>query len=150
MANQKLINFLNQLLSNYFVMYVKLHRYHWFIQGAHFFQLHKLFEDMYITVAKDIDALAERILMIDGKPLATMTKYLKETTLEEASADDKEDEIMAKLIEDYSQIINEIKKEGIRYASDQEDEPTIDLLVSFQGKLEKYIWMLNAYRAYEQ
>ncbi|SFA75905.1 starvation-inducible DNA-binding protein [Lentibacillus halodurans] len=149
MDNQKLINFLNQLLSNYFVMYVKLHRYHWFIQGKHFFQLHEVFEEMYITFAKDLDEIAERVLMIDGKPLATMIKYIKEATLEEATADDKEDEITAKLIEDYQQIIKEIKEDGIPYASDHQDEPTVDLLVSLQGKLEKYVWMLHAYRAYE-
>ncbi|HLR63048.1 MAG TPA: DNA starvation/stationary phase protection protein [Lentibacillus sp.] len=149
MDNQKLINSLNQLLSNYFVMYVKLHRYHWFIQGRHFFQLHNVFEDMYNTMAEDLDEIAERVLMIDGKPLATMTKYMKETTLVEATADDKEDEITAQLVEDYRQMITEIKEEGIPLADDLHDEPTVDLLVTLQSKLEKYIWMLHAYRAYE-
>ncbi|WP_010530705.1 Dps family protein [Lentibacillus jeotgali] len=149
MDNQKLINFLNQTLSNYFVMYVKLHRYHWFIQGRHFFQLHGVFEDMYNTMAEDLDEIAERVLMIDGKPLATMTKYIKETTLAEATADDKEDEITAQLVEDYQQIITEIKEEGIPLAADRNDEPTVDLLVTLQSKLEKYVWMLQAYRAYE-
>lgn len=149
MENQKLINFLNQLLSNYFVMYVKLHRYHWFIQGKHFYQLHEVFEDMYKTAASDLDEIAERVLMIDGKPLATMVKYIKESTLEEATADDKEEEIIRQLISDYKQIIREIKDEGIPEASDQKDEPTVDLLVTLQGKLEKHIWMLHAYLAYE-
>ncbi|WP_164668919.1 Dps family protein [Virgibacillus doumboii] len=149
MDNQKLINFLNQLLSNYFVMYVKLHRYHWFIQGKHFFQLHEVFEEMYTTFAADLDDIAERVLMIDGKPLATMIKYIKEATLEEATADDKEDEIIRQLITDYKQMISEIKEEGIPEASERNDEPTVDLLVTLQGKLEKYIWMLHAYRAYE-
>lgn len=81
MDNQKLINFLNQLLSNCFVMYVKLHRYHWYVQGQHFFQLHALFEEMYTTIADDIDELAERVLAIDGKPLATMIKYIKRQRL---------------------------------------------------------------------
>lgn len=149
MKNQDLINFLNRMLSNYFVMYVKLHRYHWFVQGRHFFQLHELFEEMYNKFAEDLDVIAERILMIDGKPLATMSKYLDEATLVEASADDKEDEIMAQLMKDYEQIIREIKEDGLPLASEQNDEPTTDMLISIQGKLEKYVWMLSAYRAYE-
>ena len=116
MKNQDLIDFLNRTLSNYFVMYVKLHRYHWFVQGRHFFQLHELFEEMYDMFAEDLDVIAERILMIDGKPLATMSKYLEETTLVEASADDKEDEIMAQLKKDYEQIIKEIKEDGLPLA----------------------------------
>lgn len=149
MENQKLINYLNQLLSNQFVMYVKLHRYHWFVQGRHFFQLHDKFEELYNMHAADLDEVAERILMIDGKPLATMSKYLKEATLEEANADDKEDEMIAKLTRDYQQIITEIREEGIPLATELNDEPTVDMLISIQAKLEKYVWMFGAYRAYE-
>lgn len=147
--NQELINFLNQELSNYFVLYVKLHRYHWFIQGRHFFTLHEKFEEMYEMVASDLDEIAERILAIDGKPLATMSKYLKEATLTEANADDKENEIINQLIRDYQQIIGEIKESGLSLAEEQQDEPTADLLITIQGKLEKYVWMLNSYRAYD-
>jgi starvation-inducible DNA-binding protein len=149
MENQPLVNFLNQLLSNQFVMYVKLHRYHWFVQGRHFYQLHALFEEMYTKFAEDLDTVAERILMIDGKPLATMSKYLKEATLVEASADDKEDEIMDQLHEDYKQLISEIRDVGFKLADEQKDEPTKDLLVTLLGSYEKFIWMLSAYRAYK-
>ncbi|RDW17763.1 Dps family protein [Oceanobacillus chungangensis] len=149
MENQKLINFLNQLLSNYVVMYIKLHRYHWFIQGRHFFLLHEKFEEMYQEIASDLDEIAERILMIDGKPLATMAKYLKETTLVEANADDKENEIIAQLIEDFEQMISEIHQVGIPLSNEQQDDPSIDLLATLQGKLEKYLWMLKSYLALE-
>ncbi|MGM8365066.1 Dps family protein [Virgibacillus sp. W0181] len=149
MDNQKLINFLNQLLANSFVLYVKLHRYHWFVQGRHFFQLHQTFEEMYTVFAKDVDDIAERILMIDGKPFATMIKYVKEASIEEASADDKESEMILQLTNDYKQLIEEIKQTGIPLASERGDEPTADLLISLQMKLEKYVWMLQAYLAYE-
>src|SRR5690625_1115534 len=149
MENQKLVNFLNQLLSNQFVMYVKLHRYHWFVQGKHFFQLHEKFEELYNMHAADLDEVAERILMIDGKPLKKINKYLKEANLKEAKADDKENEIIAQLKKDYQQIITEIRDEGIPLASEQNDEPTADMLISIQAKLEKYVWMFGSYRAYE-
>lgn len=149
MENQKLINFLNQLLSNQFVMYVKLHRYHWFVQGRHFFQLHELFEEMYVKFAEDLDIVAERILMIDGKPLATMSKYLKEATIVEASADDEEDEIIDQLHNDYKQLIKEIKDIGFELAEGRNDEPTKDLLITLLGSYEKYVWMLSQYRAYK-
>ncbi|MFC7391819.1 Dps family protein [Scopulibacillus cellulosilyticus] len=147
--NQNLINFLNQELSNFHVMYVKLHRYHWFIQGKHFYGLHKLFEELYEEMADDLDELAERILAIGGKPLATMEKYLKEATLKEATADDKEEEMMKRLHEDYIQLINEIKDTGVKLAEEENDQPTVDLLNELQGRFEKHVWMLRAYIAYE-
>lgn len=146
MNNQKLIDFLNQLLANYFVMYVKLHRYHWYVQGKHFFQLHEKFGEMYQMFANDLDELAERILIIDGRPFATMEKFVKTTTLIEANADNTEEEMINQLIKDFKQIIAEISKEGMNQASRVNDEPTIDLLVAFQRQLETHIWMLNAYQ----
>lgn len=145
MENQTLVNFLNQLLSNQFVLYVKLHRYHWFIQGKNFFVLHKQFEEMYDQIAQDLDEVAERILMINGKPLATMVKYIKEATLEEASADDEEHEIIQQLVSDLQQMVSEIQDQGLPEASRLHDSPTEDLLIGIQSNLEKYIWMLRAY-----
>lgn len=146
MKNQKLIKLLNQLLSNHFVMYVKLHRYHWFIQGEHFFTLHQQFEKMYRQLASDLDHVAERIVMIGGKPLATMSKYLEESTLVEANADDTEEEIIEQLTRDYGQMVDEINKEGIPLAEEIKDEPTTDMLIALQKDYQTYIWMLSAYQ----
>lgn len=147
LENQRLINFLNQLLSNYFILYVKLHRYHWYIKGTHFFQLHEHFERLYNETAAELDALAERIMMIGGKPLATMSMYLKQGTLEEANADDTESEIISQLINDFEKVTEEIRELGLPLAFEQEDEPTSDLLVGQQARFEKEIWMLHAYQS---
>lgn len=146
MDNQKLVRFLNQLLANYFVIYVKLHRYHWYVQGEHFFHLHDQFEEMYRMFANDLDELAERILMIHGRPFATMEKFIKETTLTEANADNTVEEMIDQLIRDYQQMIYEMDEEGMKQALYVHDEPTIDLLIAFKNRLEKYIWMLNAFQ----
>ena len=147
LENQRLINFLNQLLSNYFILYVKLHRYHWYIKGTHFFQLHEHFERLYNETAEELDELAERIMMIGGKPLATMSMYLKQGTLEEANADDTESEIISQLIEDFEKVTEEIREIGLSLAFEQEDEPTSDLLIGQQARFEKEIWMLYAYQS---
>lgn len=148
--NQRLINFLNQELSNFYVLHVKLHRYHWFIQGPHFFQLHAFFEEQYSEMGERIDTWAERILAIGGKPLATMTKYLDEATLKEAQADDKEEEVLKQLQSDFTQIVNEIKETGLPLAEETGDKPTEDLMIGLIGDFEKHLWMLRANLAYEQ
>lgn len=145
--NQKLVQFLNRLLSNYFVLYVKLHRYHWFIQGRHFFDLHARFEEMYRQFADDLDKVAERILMIEGRPFAVMSKYIEESTLHEAEADNTEKEMIHQLIEDYKSIISEVEKTGMPYAERLGDHGTADMLTQLKSVLEKYVWMLTAYSA---
>src|SRR5690625_3634669 len=145
LKNKDLVHFLNQTLSNYFVMFVKLHRYHWFVKGNNFFTLHEKFEEMYNTFVQDIDIIVERILMIEGKPYATMEKFLKYASFVEASADDEERQSISRLKEDFEHLVQEIKDKGIPAAEEVGDEPTIDMLIGFQSKLEKYLWMLKAY-----
>ncbi len=140
------IEFLNELLANFFVLYVKCHRYHWYIEGKHFFELHTVFEDMYTYFGETSDELAERIRMIEGRPLATMAAFLRESTIEEATSDDTEEEIISQIIEDLKELCSSIEKRGIPLAIDASDEPTIDLLVSIQHTLEKNIWMFEAYQ----
>lgn len=143
MYDQKVVNFMNQEVSNFAVLYVKLHRYHWFIQGRHFFGLHEKFEELYREVAGYYDELAERVLAVGGKPLATMQKYLKETTLVEAEADDKEHEMLSELHADLTQMASELK-EGKEMCDKAGDEPSGDLLVHIQTALEKHAWMIKA------
>lgn len=144
--NKDLIHYLNLELSNVAVLYVKLHRYHWYIQGSQFFTLHAIFEEHYKELATDFDQIAERILAIGGRPFAIMEKYLETTSLKEARADDEPAEMMRQLIEDYRQICVEIQEKALPQARDYPDKPTEDLLIGFQAKLEKYIWMLQAHQ----
>lgn len=127
-------------------MYIKLHRYHWFVKGQHFFGLHQQFKKMYEETAVQLDELAERILMIGGKPLAVMTKYVEQASLQEASADDEEYEIMQQLLADYEQMSAEIREHGFELAKQCKDEPTLDVLVTLTATYEKYIWMLKAWQ----
>lgn len=145
MERQHLILFLNRLLANYFVIYIKLHRYKWFLKGEHIFSLDRFYENLYITVKQDIDVLAEHILSMDGKPFATMVKFIKEATIEEATADDVEEEMIAQLQIDFSQINKEIVEIGIKKAEKTKDEITKQLLLAIQHKLNKYIWRCKAY-----
>lgn len=143
---QSYLHHLNELLANFFVLYVKFHRYHWYIKGNNFFQLHATFEDMYTDCARINDQLAERIRMIEGRPLATMAAFLRESTIEEATSDDTETEIISQVIEDLKEVRSSIQRKGLPFASDQHDEPTHDLLVSIQQTCDAYIWMFEAYQ----
>ena len=59
---QELIQAINKQVANWTVLYVKLHHYHWFVTGHHFFTLHEKFEELYDEANGHIDVLAERIL----------------------------------------------------------------------------------------
>lgn len=80
---------LNRQVANFNVLYVKLHHYHWYVKGPHFFELHEKFEQLYDELTQHMDDVAERLLTIGGKPLSTMRDFLQETTLKEAAGNER-------------------------------------------------------------
>lgn len=63
------------------------------------------------TICKQqIDQLVELILILEGRPFATMEKYIKEATIEEASADDETTEMIQQIIADTTEMQKNISK----------------------------------------
>lgn len=108
MELEKQVLKLNRLLANYFVLYVKLHRYSWYVKGEQRFSLRPSFQAKTALCKEHIDQLVELILALGGQPYATMVKFLKEATITEASADDEVDEMIQQIIHDTTVILKEI------------------------------------------
>ncbi|MCP3740917.1 Dps family protein [Rossellomorea sp. BNER] len=144
--NQQLVVALNKQLANWNVLYTKLHNYHWYVTGPEFFTLHEKFEEYYNEAGKYIDEIAERILTIKGKPIASLKEYLETTTIEESNGKESAKEMVDHLIKDFQHVVNDSKK-IIEAAEDSQDQPTADLFIGIKTSLEQHIWMLNAFNS---
>jgi starvation-inducible DNA-binding protein len=142
--NQQLVVALNKQLANWNVLYTKLHNYHWYVTGPEFFTLHEKFEEYYNEAGNYIDEVAERILTIKGKPIATLKEYLETATIEESNGKESSIEMVDALVNDFEQIVKDSKK-IIEAAEDSQDQPTADLFIGIKTSLEQHIWMLNAF-----
>jgi starvation-inducible DNA-binding protein len=126
------------------MLYVKLHNYHWYVKGGQFFTLHEKFEELYNEAEVNNDELAERLLAIGGKPLATMKAYFKAASITEATNEEDATQMVEILVADYTTMIEELK-EGMDIAEQSNDETTGDMLLAIHSSLEKHVWMLSAY-----
>ncbi|MED3570676.1 Dps family protein [Cytobacillus praedii] len=140
----KLIQSVNKQVANWTILYVKLHNYHWYIKGRHFFTLHEKFEELYNEANQHIDELAERILSLEGSPVATMKECLEMTSIEEATGKEKEEDMVKSICADFVKMADELQ-EGIQLAEEANDEGTGDMLIAIKQSLKKHIWMLKAY-----
>ncbi len=138
----KLIKLLNQEVANFGVLYVKLHSFHWFVKGPQFYQLHMLFENLYDEVTEHFDAVAERILMLEERPYATLKEYLGAATIKEATNQENEIEMIKSLVADFQMIDQEIT-EAIGLAQEAGDEVTVDMLLGMSSSFQKHLWMLR-------
>lgn len=135
---------MNREVANLNVLYVKIHNFHWYVKGEHFFSLHVKFEELYNEVTLHMDEVAERLLSIKGSPAATMKEYLELSTIQEATGKEDTRGMIQSLIEDFATIGEELT-EGIELAENLKDQPTADLFIKIRSSLEKHQWMLRSY-----
>ncbi|MEH7274105.1 Dps family protein [Neobacillus vireti] len=135
---------MNQQLANWNVLYTKLHRFHWYVKGPHFFTLHEKFEELYEEAAGTMDELAERLLITGGKPVSTLKEYLHFATIEETSEVLTAEEMVQNVVNDFSQLISQLK-EGKKAAEQVNDEVTSDMFTELIEKLSKHNWMLTSF-----
>ncbi|MGX1983765.1 starvation-inducible DNA-binding protein [Thermolongibacillus altinsuensis] len=140
----RLVEIVNKQIANWNVLYVKLHNYHWYVKGPQFFTLHTKFEELYNEAALHIDELAERLLALGGKPVATMKEYLATASVQEATGNETAEEMVASIIQDFETMIGELK-EGMKLAEEANDETTGDMLLGIHQSLEKHVWMLKSF-----
>lgn len=142
--NTQVIEVLNKQVADWNVLFTKLHNFHWYVKGPHFFVLHEKFEQYYTEAAEHIDEIAERILAIGGKPVATMKEYLTRSSVQEASYGETAEGMVESILKDYEMMLDELKK-GMEIAENANDETTSDLLLGIYTELEKHAWMLRAF-----
>ena len=145
MKNQELIKFLNQLLSNYFIC--EITSVPLVCSRKSFFQLHSIFEKMYVECSEHLDEIAEHIMVIGGKQLATLSMYLKQGTLDEANADDTVEEIILQLSNDLERLINEVSELGLSLTNEVTESLSNNILTEHLTKIENKLWMLKAYQS---
>jgi len=143
-VNQEVVAMLNKQIANWSVLFVKLHNYHWFVKGPVFFTLHLKFEELYNEAALHIDNLAERVLAIGGRPLATMKEYLAASSIREAAGGEKSAEMVRAIENDFRTVIGELAQ-GMELAQQAGDETTSDMLLAIHSSLEKHVWMLASF-----
>lgn len=144
MAKKTLNNQLNDLVATWSVLYTKLHNYHWYVSGPSFFTLHAKFEELYNETTLMLDEIAERILALGGKPVATMKEHLELSLIEEASGKESAEEMVQAVIDDFGVIMEALNK-AMETAAEQGDDRTEDLLNAKFQSLEQHSWMLSAF-----
>ncbi len=138
-----MIQNLNLYLADLNVLFHKLQNFHWYIKGKDFFVVHSKLEEYYDYVKEAIDEVAEHILMIGGKPEATLEAYLKISNIKEAPAEEiTSDIIYQQVIADFEYLLKSvvaIKKE----ADETSDYLTSTLMDDYIKEYTKSLWMLK-------
>ncbi|CAJ1919656.1 putative protein [Aeromonas dhakensis] len=144
--SQALAAELNKLLASYQILYMNIRGFHWNIRGNQFFELHLKFEEIYNDLLLKVDALAERILTLDGVPLHSFSDYLNVSAIAEQKGLHDGRACVESLLESFRELLV-AQRRILGQAADAGDEGTASILSDYVQQQEKLVWMLRAYLA---
>ncbi|HHQ4441279.1 TPA: Dps family protein [Aeromonas veronii] len=144
--SQALAAELNKLLASYQILYMNVRGFHWNIRGNRFFELHLKFEEIYNDLLLKVDALAERILTLDGVPMHSFSDYLKVSAIPEQKGLHDGRACVESLLESFRELLV-AQRRILGQAAEAGDEGTASILSDYVQQQEKLVWMLRAYLA---
>ena len=140
---EDIVKRLNEFLCNLETMNVKLQNYHWNVTGKGFFLTHEKLEEYYEEVRKQLDEVAENIIMHGAQPFGSMEDFVKHTQITEAKNDKiKSLEIIKNISKDL-EILNKDVELIKQEAEKSNDYLTSTLMDNYIEDYSKRIWMLN-------
>ena len=71
------IEILNTLLADEYVLYTKTRNFHWNVTGPQFNDLHKFFEAQYAELNVIVDDVAERARPLGGEAAGSLAEFLR-------------------------------------------------------------------------
>jgi len=141
----QLVDLLNQQLADLTDLASQTKQAHWNVHGRHFYQFHKLFEELAAVVETHLDELAERIATLGGYARGTVRDAAQNSRLENFPAEQGDDQGYVDVLSGrFAACANEIRL-AIAAADELDDATTADLLTAISRGLDKSLWFLEAH-----
>jgi len=130
-------------LADTFAFYLKTHNFHWNVEGADFYEYHKLFQKIYEEVFEAVDKIGEEIRSLDEYAPGSFIRFKELTTIDDATTIPTGLEMVHILYEDNDKVIK-----SLHNAYDMaERAKAIGLSNFLQDRIDKHFkhgWMLRA------
>ena len=140
------VDILNTLLSDEYVLYTKTRNFHWNVVGMQFNDLHKFFDAQYATLNEVVDQVAERARSLGEKSLGSLKEFLANTRLKESVGQHLAAVAMlSSLLSDHESVIQSLRKDVDTCADKYQDQGTTDFLTGLMEEHEKMAWMLRSF-----
>lgn len=141
---QPVIEALNAVLCDEYVLYTKTRNYHWNVTGPQFHDYHKFFEHQYEELDKFVDDVAEQARSCGGWAFGTLEEFKKNARVsEQAGEHPNARQMLSNLLSDHETVMSDLR-DALR-AADSDSFPSVNnFLADLMVKHQKMAWMLRA------
>ena len=142
--SQAVANELAKILADEYVLSTKTRNAHWNVEGADFYDKHKLFELQFGQLDEFIDSIAERIRSIGHYAPATLKTFLELTQLTEMTREKNDSQgFITELLADHEAVIINLRENIHRFADEFKDLGSSDFITGLMESHEKMAWFLR-------
>lgn len=146
-SKDAVLDILDAVLSDEYVLYTKTRNFHWNVTGPEFSALHKFFEEQYEQLNDIVDETAERSRAVGGRALGSMKEFLGKARLSESVAKvQKAEAMLGELQSDHEAMARSLRRD-VDECDRLGDAGTMDFLTGLLKSHEKSAWMLRSHLA---
>lgn len=142
-GENKVATELRKALTDTYSLYFKTQSYHWNVEGAHFHDLHILFEEQYTEMWNATDLLAERLRALGEYAPANHGEMISGSDINQDDKIPKANEMIENLIEGHEAVMRNLGN-AFLVSQKNNDEVTADILSARMQSHEKTLWMLRS------
>ncbi|MBC8044641.1 MAG: DNA starvation/stationary phase protection protein [Rhizobacter sp.] len=146
-TSAEVISSLSRELSSTYLLSIKYKKFHWYVSGPFFRELHLMFDEHHTQLLAVIDDLAERSRVIGGYPAATAEEFIAHAEIKESKNQTYTPQEMVEILyADTDTIINALHRD-VELATKDNDPGTADLLTGIVQVYQKQAWFLAETKA---
>lgn len=139
----KLKQFARIAFASEFSFYIKVHSFHWNVEGQDFYEYHKLFQEIYEEVYGSIDDFAEKIRSLGAYYPVSLHNLNMLTKIDDENRVLSKDDMVNELLVDNEKMLMILKK--TYDAAEAEGEHGFsNFLAERQDAHKKHGWFLNS------
>jgi starvation-inducible DNA-binding protein len=139
----KLISEMKVALASVFTFYLKIHYFHWNVEGPNFPQYHSFFGDLYEEIYGSVDQYAEQIRALGSYAPGSLVRYKELSKIEDELNVPNSISMIRELMLDNDRIISML--ENINKLANENNKSGLSNFIEDRiDKHNKHAWMLRA------
>lgn len=134
---------LKETFATVFSLYLKAANFHWNVEGANFYQYHKMFDDVYSDVYGSLDPLAEHLRAIGTYVPASLARLTELTKVEDVKQPLAASAMISELHSDNDKVIESLNA-ALAAAQQQNCQGLMNFLAARIEQHNKWAWFLRS------
>lgn len=138
-----LTELLKTLLGSQFAYYVKVHGFHWNIEGPNFYQYHKLFQKIYEDAYDAVDPIAEYIRSLDEYSPGSLERFEELSVITGQTLVPRAQLMIEELLSD-SELMVQLLNKCFEAATAENKQDIANFIAERLSQTNKFAWQLRS------